>query len=164
MSKETYQPWRSWIMIALVALTFFAMYRMNPNQPKVREMTLLEFYGAMDQGKLVEPVTRVIDRDDGETLLSGEVELNELDDKGNPKREQYRVNLVPGENENTMCDLLDSKVKVVVKERKSALSPFVTQLVVFFAFMALFYWIFYRRVGGGVFSFGKSKAKVLTGN
>ena len=164
MSKETNQPWRSWLMIALVALSFFAMYRMNPNQPKVREMTLLEFYDAMDHGRLVEPVSRVVDRDDGETFLSGEVELNELDGAGNPLRERYRVSLVPGENESTMGDLLEGKVKVVVKERKSALSPFVTQLVVFFAFMALFYWLFYRRVGGGgVFSFGKSKAKVLTG-
>ncbi len=152
-------------MIALVAAAFFAMYRMNPDLQKVRDMTLLELYDAMDQGKLVNPVTRVFDRDAGETYLTGDVELDELDDKGNPKREPFRVNLVPGENEGTMYDLLDGKVKVVVKEKKSVLSPFVMQLLVFFAFMALFYWLFYRRVGGGggMFSFGKSKAKLLTG-
>ncbi|MBR3222726.1 MAG: ATP-dependent zinc metalloprotease FtsH [Kiritimatiellae bacterium] len=163
MASQTNQAWRSWLMIALVAAAFFTMYRMNPDRPKVREMTLLEFYDAMDHGKLVEPVTRVFDRDAGETYFSGEVELDELDGKGNPKRERYRVALVPGENEGTMGDLLDGKVKVIVKEQKSALSPFVTQLVVFFGLMALFYWIFYRRVGGGVFGMGKSKAKLLNG-
>ena len=164
MANQANQAWRSWLMIALVAAVFFAMYRMNPDLPKVRDMTLLELYDAMDQGKLVDPVTRVFDRDAGETYLTGDVELDELDDKGNPKRERYRVNLVPGENEGTMDDLLNGKVKVVVKEQKSALSPFVMQLLVFFAFMALFYWLFYRRVGGGgIFNFGKSKAKVLTG-
>ena len=163
MSKESNQPWRSWLVIALVAFTFFAMYRMNPDTRKPREMTLLEFYAAMDQGKLVEPVTRVVDRDEGETFMTGEVELDDLDDKGNPKRESYRVTLVPGENENTMADLLENKVRVIVKERKSALSPFLTQLIFFIGFMALFYWLFYRRAGGGPFAFGKSKAKILNG-
>ena len=131
MSKETNQPWRSWLLIALVASAFIAMYRMNPDQRRTRNLTQLEFYTAMDQGKLVEPVTRVVDRDDGETYLTGEVELDELDDKGNPKREPYRVALVPGENEGLMADILESKVKVVVQERKSAMSPLVTQLLFF---------------------------------
>ena len=89
-------------------------------------MTLLEFYQAMEQGKLVEPVTRVVDRDEGETFLTGEKELDELDEKGSPKREQYRVLLVPGENEATMSDLLNNSIKVEVKERKSPFSPFLT--------------------------------------
>ena len=163
MANQANQAWRSWLMIALVAAAFFAMYRMNPTRPKVRDMTLLELYDAMDQGKLVEPVTRVFDRDAGETYLTGEVELDALDGKGSPLRERYRVTLVPGENEGTMADLLDGKVKVVVKEQRSAISPFVTQLLVFFGFMALFYWLFYRRMGGGVFGMGKSKAKLLDG-
>ena len=152
-------------MIALVAAAFFSMYRMNPNPPRTRDITLLEFYQAMEQGKLVEPVTRVVDRDEGETFLTGEKELDELDEKGNPKRESYKVALVPGENEATMGDLLSNSIKVEVKERKSAFSPFLTQLLLFIAFTALLYWLFYRRVGGdgGIFGFGKSKAKILTG-
>ena len=151
-------------MIALVAAAFFSMYRMNPNQPQTREITLLEFYQAMEQGKLVEPVTRVVDRDEGETFLTGEKELDDLDEKGNPKKEPYRVLLVPGENEATMGDLLNNSIKVEVKERKSAFSPFLTQLLFLLGFMALFYWLIYRRAGGGgMFSFGKSKAKILTG-
>ena len=150
-------------MIALIAVMFFAMYRMNPNPQKMRDMTLLEFYSAMEKGKLVEPVVRVFDRDDGETYLTGEVELDDLKEDGTPKSEPYRVSLVPGENAETMNDLLLNNVKVTVKEEKSALSPFLTQLLFFFGFLAIFYWIFYRKVGGGMFSFGKSRAKVLTG-
>lgn len=152
-------------MIALIAVLFFSTYRMNPNAPKCRELTQLEFFKAVDEGKIVDPVTRTIDRDDGETFLSGEVETNELDDKGNPKRETYRVTLVPGENEGLMNDLFNAQVKVIVKEKKSALSPFLTQLIFFLGFMFLFYWFFYRRMGGGggILGFGKSKAKVLNG-
>ena len=165
MANKTNQAWRSWLVIALVAVAFFAMYRANPNPSQTREISLLDFYRAMEQGKLVEPVTRVIDEDGGATFLSGEAETEELDDKGAPKRYRYRVPLVPGENEATMGDLLDKSIDVRVVERRSALSPFVMQLVFFFGFMFLFYWFFYRRVsgGGGMFGFGKSKAKVLDG-
>ena len=96
----------------------------------------------------------------------GEVETDELDDKGNPKRETYRVSLVPGENEGLMNDLFNAQIKVVVKEKKSLMSPFMSQLVFFLGFMALFYFLFYRKMGaggGGIFSFGKSRAKVLDG-
>ena len=154
-------------MIALIAVMFFAMYRMNPNTEKVRELTQIEFFKAVEDGKIVEPVVRWIDRDDGETYLAGEKETDELDDKGNPRREAYRVSLVPGENEGLMNDLFNAQTKVVVKEKKSALSPFVTQLLFFFGFMFLFYWFFYRRMGGGgsggILGFGKSRAKVLDG-
>ena len=155
--------WRSWLMIALIAIMFFSLYRMNPNAPKTRELTQLEFFKAVDDGKIVEPVIRSLDRDEGETYLTGEIETDELDKDGNPLRETYRVSLVPGENEGLMNDLFNAQVKVIVKERKSALSPFVTQLIFFFGFMALFYWLFYRKMGGGggLFSFGKSRAKVL---
>ena len=139
MASQPNQAWRSWLLIALVAAAFFSMYKMNPNPPQVREITMLEFYQAMEQGKLVEPVTRVVDRDEGETFLSGEKELDDLDEKGNPKKESYRVTLVPGENESLMDDLLSNSVKVEVKERKSAFSPFVVQLLFFFGLMVLFY-------------------------
>jgi cell division protease FtsH len=164
MADQPKQAWRSWLIIAMVAVAFFAMYRMNPNPPSVREITLLEFYQAMEQGKLIEPVTRIVDRDEGETFLTGEKELDDLDEKGNPKRESYRVSLVPGENEGTMTDILNSSIKVVVKERKSALSPFIIQTLFFVGMMFLFYWFFFRRAGGGgPFGFGKSRARVLNG-
>ena len=142
------------------------MYRMNPNQQKVRELSHLEFYKALEQGKITEPVIRHLDRDEGETFLTGEIETDELDKDGEPVKNAYRLTLVPGENEQLMADLLEAQIKVIVKERKSPFSPFVIQLLFFFGFLFLFYWFFYRRVGGGnggPFGFGKSKAKVLNG-
>ena len=53
VSKKNLSALRSWLMIALVALVFFSMYRLNPNQSPVRELTQLEFYDAMNEGKLV---------------------------------------------------------------------------------------------------------------
>ncbi|MBR4939297.1 MAG: AAA family ATPase, partial [Kiritimatiellae bacterium] len=143
------------------------MYRLNPNQPKVKELSQYEFYQALEQGKISEPVVRHLDRDEGETFLAGEIETDKLDKEGAPVKEKYRVALVPGENEKLMDDLLAAQIKVVIKEHKSALSPFVMQLLFFFGFLFLFYWFFYRKMGGGggggPFGFGKSKAKVLNG-
>ena len=152
-------------MIALIALMFFSMYRLNPNVQRPKELTQIEFFKAVDDGKIVEPITRYLDRDEGETYLTGEVETDELDENGDPKREIYRVSLVPGENEGLMNDLFNAQMKVVVKEKKSLMSPFVAQLVFFLGFMALFYFLFYRKMGGGggLFGFGKSRAKVLDG-
>ena len=164
--KKTNQAWRSWLLIASIAFLFFSMYRMNPNQQKVRELSHLEFYKALEQGKITEPVIRHLDRDEGETFLTGEIETDELEKNGEPVKNAYRLTLVPGENEQLMADLLEAQIKVIVKERKSPFSPFVIQLLFFFGFLFLFYWFFYRRVGGGnggPFGFGKSKAKVLNG-
>ena len=165
MAKNNSSALRSWLVIALVAFAFFSLYRFNAPVQKALELTQLEFYKALDANKLVEPVTRVIDRDEGETFLTGEMETDELKPDGNPTTVPYRLQLVPGENETLMADLLEAKTKVIVKERKSSLSPFVTQLLFFFGFLALFYWFFYRKVGGGggPFGFGKSRAKVLDG-
>ena len=163
MAKQSNQAWRSWLLIALVACAFFSLYRMNPNATAIEEITLLEFYQAMEQGRLVEPVVRIFDRDDGETCFTGEIETDKLDKNGAPVKRRYKVRLVPGENETTMSDLLNNSVKVEVREKRSAISPFIAQLLFFFGFMFLFYWFFYRKVGGGggMFSFGKSKAKLL---
>ena len=164
MAKKTNPSLRSWLVIALVVFTFFTLYRLNPNPPKARELTVLEFYQALESGKIAEPVVRYIDRDDGDTFLTGEIETDELDKEGDPVKESYRVTLVPGENESLMEDLLSNRIKVSVREVRSPFSPFVVQLLFFFGFLALFYWIFYRKVGGGgggPFSFGKSRAKVL---
>ena len=152
-------------MIALIALVFFFMYRANPNVTRPRELTQTEFFKALNDGKIVEPIVRFLDRDEGETYLTGEIMTEEDDKDGNPVKETYRVSLVPGENEGLMNVLFDDQRQVVVKEQKSALSPFVTQLVFFFGFIFLFYWLFYRKMGGGggIFSFGKSRAKVLDG-
>ena len=166
MAKKGESAGRSWLLIALVVCALLSLYRASPQAAaKEQEATLLEFYEAMEQGRLVEPVTRVFDRDEGSTYLAGEMELkDELNEDGSPKKRKYRVRLVPGENERVMNDLLDNSIKAEVVEKKAAISPFIVQTLFFVGMLALLYWIMYRRMGGGgPFGFGKSKAKVLNG-
>ncbi len=166
MAKKAESAGRSWLLIALIACALLSLYRASPQAAaKEQESTLLEFYEAMEQGRLVEPVTRVFDRDEGSTYLAGEMKLkDELNDDGSPKKRRYRVRLVPGENERVMNDLLDNSIKAEVVEKKAMLSPFIVQTLFFVGMLALLYWIMYRRMGGGgPFGFGKSKAKVLNG-
>jgi len=163
MSKTSTSPLRSWLVIALVATTFFTLYKMNPNEPRVKDLTQLEFYRAIEAGKVTEPVYRHIDREDGLTYLTGELETDKLKEDGTPEREAYRVALVPGENEALMEDLLNANIKVVIKEHAGLLSPFIVQTLFFVGMMALLYWFMYRKMGGGggMFGFGKSKARIL---
>ena len=163
MAKKEKNGLRSWFVIALIALAFLSFYRMNPNPAAISEISQIDFFKALDEGKVVEPVIRILDHDEGITYLSGELETDELDGKGNPRRVPYRVLLVPGENDALMEDLFTRQIKVEVKVRKTAFSPLVTNLLVTVAFFALFYWLFFRRMGGsgGPFGFGKSRAKVL---
>ncbi|MBR5548297.1 MAG: ATP-dependent zinc metalloprotease FtsH [Kiritimatiellae bacterium] len=184
MSNETQKPaakpdgksvgaMRSWLIIAAAVALFFTFYKTNPGEPAVHELTQTEFYKALDEGKIVEPIIRFLDRDDGVTYLTGEMETDKVDkdgkplaDKnGEPVRVTYRVALVPGENENLMEDLFTRQLQVKVRERRSPLSPLVMNILFFGGMMFLFYWFFYRKMGGGdgVFGFGKSRAKLLDG-
>ena len=153
MPKLKNNALRSWLTIALVAAVFFAMVRANPNASRSRDLTQLEFYSALDENKVMEPVVRHLDREEGETYLTGELEGGD----------KFVVRLVPGENERLMDDLLAAGVKVEIREHKSAISPFIMQTLFFVGMMGLMYWFFYRKVGGegGPFGFGKSKAKIL---
>ena len=163
--KTSSSPLRSWLVIAIVVSLFFLMLKMNPNRPEVRELTQVEFYKSLDEGKVVEPVKRVLDHDEGSTYLEGERETDELAKDGSPKREQYRLQLVPGENERLMEDLLAEGIKVEVKEKRTAISPFVVNLLFMVGIMAFFYFAIGRRMvgDGGPFGFGKSRAKLLNG-
>ena len=163
---------RSWLVIALIAVTFMTLYRFEPDAPRTRELSLLDFYKYVDEGKILDPVTRVLDRDSGETWLAGEMETDELvasDDPkldGAPKKTKYRVALVPGENEKLMEDLLVGNIQVKIEEKKSPFSPFVIQTLFFVGMLGLLYWFMYSKMGGagGPFGFGKSKAKLLDTN
>ncbi len=155
---------RSWITIALIALTFFVMSRLTASSNAPHEISTLEFYRLAQTDKLVQPVIRIIDHDEGATYFVGESKLDELDEKGAPKRTKYRVNLVPGENEQLMKDLIALNIEVTVKNKSSPISPFLMQILYLIGFFLLFYLLFYRpmRTGGGIFGgFGKSKAKLL---
>ena len=164
MEKKSTNPTKSWLIIGAIALTFLALYQMNPNKPSVLDLTQVDFYKALNEQRIVEPLVRFLDRDEGQTFLTGEMKTGELTADGKPVLVKYRVPLVPGENEALMKDLLKRNCQVKVEERRSAMSPFVTQLIFFLGFIAVFYFLFARRVGGdGMFGFGKSRAKLLNG-
>ena len=154
MSKKKESPWKSWLVIALVACAFYTLYKMNPNAPEFVELSRFEFMEKLNTGN-ISSVERIID-DDGETFLTGEAKRDDTTYK-------YRVALVPGENEKLMDALDNAGVSVRVKRRRSALSPLAVNIIFTLAMILLFYFFFFRRMGGGggIFSFGKSKAKML---
>ena len=154
---------RSWLVIALIASVFVALYHANPNGSAVRELTQVEFLKALDAGIVEEPVIRFIDRESGETSLKGVLRAQDGENKG--KNVSFRVGLVPGENETLMNDLLARGRQVRVEERRAAISPFMMQLIFFLLMVGVFWWLFARRMGGegGPFGFGKSRAKMLNG-
>ena len=137
MPKVKNSAIRSWITIALVAAVFYAMYRANPNPSQSRSLTQLELYNAINEGKITGPVVRHLNREDGETFLTGEMETDELDAKDDPVRTRFVVRLVPGENEHLMDDLLAANISVEVREHKSAISPFIMQTLFFVGMMGL---------------------------
>ncbi|MBQ6136190.1 MAG: ATP-dependent zinc metalloprotease FtsH [Kiritimatiellae bacterium] len=166
MEKKSANPLRSWLVIALIVLAFLSLYRLNPNEAKVAELTRIEFFKALDEGRIVEPVIRFLDRDELTTFLTGEMRAEQPGEDGGEARARYRVPLIPGENEKIMEDLFARNVKVLVKEKKNPISPFVVQTLFFVGMLALMYWLFARRVGGGdgVFGVGKSRARLVNGN
>ncbi|MCQ2367664.1 MAG: ATP-dependent zinc metalloprotease FtsH [Kiritimatiellae bacterium] len=141
---------RSWLMIAALVAVFVGTFRMSPEKHKITELTLTEFYQKLGAGEITSPITRVIDHDGGETYLKGK---------------DWRVNLVPGENEAFMKDLFARGIPVKVEHERNPWIGFLTQILSFVLFIGFFYWLFYKKMGGagGPFSFGKSKAKVLNG-
>ena len=159
----------SWLIILLIAVALLSMYNFNAPAPKVRELSELEFYAAINAGKIGEKVTRVLDRENGETFIYGEMETDELiksDDPkldGAPKKVGYRVPLVPGENERLMEDLLNAGIAVHVEERRGPISPLMMNLLFIVGMLFLFYWFIGRRLGGdgGPLGLGKSRAKLL---
>ena len=171
MAKPKQNALRSWLVILLIVLAFMSMYRMGPSSaPKTEELTLLDFFKKIDEGKILDPVTRVIDREAGDaTWLTGEMETDELITSDDPKlngtavRKRYRVALIPGENEKLMEDLLASNIQVKIEEKRSVIPAFVFPTLFFVGMLALFYWFMNAKMNGshGPFGFGKSKAKLL---
>ena len=162
---------RSWLIILAIAATFFSLYRLNPDPKKIKTLTQVEFYRLLESGEIASPVTRVVDHESGETFLTGELgtsyaKATEVETgNGHQPSALYTVPLVPRENESLMNDLFKRGIEVKIEERRSAISPWLVQLIFFFAILGLFYYFTGRRLGGtgGPFGFGKSRAKLLDG-
>ena len=81
-----------WIFFAVIAASFLAMRLMNPNETRFREMSQTEFRAAVEANQ-VERVERVRKLDSGSSYLVGRLHGDTAD---------FRVNLVPNENERLM--------------------------------------------------------------
>ena len=174
MEKKPSNPLKSWFLIGLVGLSVLLLLRLDRGPvASPEELTEIAFRQVVAERRLVGDLVRIIDREDGGTYLSGKQRKPKADRDGNhvlgadgkPELVEapFRVQLVPGENQQLMDKLLASGIPVRVEEHKSALSPFLMQLVFFVLMIAMFYWIFGRRGGDGMFGFGKSRAKMLNG-
>jgi len=155
------QGFRSgWIILAvLVGVLLASRFVNSPNRQAVKELSASEFLTAVNSNQVAK-VERVRVLESGSTYLRGQL----TDAQGD-----FRVNLVPGENEKIMERLLERNVKCPVKEQEPLIGPFLQQLLIFGVFAALMWFLLYRKMlggggSGGMFSMGKSRAKLLDEN
>ncbi|MGN0845986.1 MAG: ATP-dependent zinc metalloprotease FtsH [Kiritimatiellia bacterium] len=149
-----------WIALAVLAAVFFGARYFMPQQPRALEISQTEFRQKVERGE-IESVERVrMVESGGPTYLRGKL----LD----PTHTAFRVTLVPGENESLMEFLTAKNVRCPVKEEEPLFGPFLQQLLIFGVFAALMWFLIYRKMmgggAGGMFSFGKSRAKLLDEN
>ncbi len=147
-----------WLILAVCAAAFLALRfsGVSPQQAETRELSQTEFRSAVTNRR-VERVERVRNLESGSTWLQGRM-VGEASD--------FRVNLVPNENEALGEFLIANKIECPVKEREPFLGPFMQQLLIFGVFAALMWFLIWRKMSGGsgMFSFGKSKARLLNEN
>ena len=148
-----------WIALLVLTGVLLAARFLNPASQGVQELAQNEFMAAV-ASNAVERVERVRVLESGSTFLRGRL-------RGAPA--DFRVNLVPGENDQLMAYLLERNLKCPVKEEEPLIGPFLQQLLIFGVFAALLWFLFYRKMlggggGGGMFSMGKSRAKLLDEN
>ena len=177
-------PARSWLLILLIGIVVFSFYKMNNRAEAPFELTQAEFLDALKERRIKEPITRIVNRDEGTTYLKGEIAIPETADASKKdltpaeegensnnsdtvkfSKRNFRVNLVLGESEDLMNALTAQHVKVNIKNEASAFSPFLMNVLFFIGMIFLFYWFMGRKMGGsgGPFGMGKSRAKMLNG-
>ena len=147
------------IVFAVIAASFLAMRLMNPEEKRFRELSQTEFRAAVEANR-VERVERVRKLESGSTYLVGRMRDDNAD---------FRVNLVPNENERLMEFLSENGVNCPIKEEEPIFGPFMQQLLIFGVFAALMWFLIYRKMmggggPGGMFSFGKSRARLMDEN
>ncbi len=148
-----------WIVLAVILAVFLGSRYLSTNQPKPLELSLTEFRQRVERSE-IESVERVRVVDGARTYLRGKL----LD----APRTAFRVTLVPGENESLMDFLAAKNVRCPVKEEEPLFGPFLQQLLIFGVFAALMWFLIYRKMmgggAGGMFSFGKSRARLMDEN
>ncbi len=167
--KKTARP-IPWFLIVLIAVLAYSFMRVSMGTKPVAEISQAEFLTAVREGRIAQPIKRIVHLDEGITYFEAEEILpagNEQENaKADPKRRMVHVNLALGENEALMNSLAGRGIKVEVENKSSAISPFLMNTLFFIGMLFLFYWFMGRKLGGGgagPFGMGKSRAKVLNG-
>ena len=154
--------WNSLSIIAIL-LALALIYTFWSNTGKVDEIIFTDFLSYIQPESGFSQVASVELRED-EGIITGE--------RYNPQggdAAQFRTRFPIGYEEQIVTRLVESGVKIEVKAPPfflTALSPLIF-LMVPLALFALLYFFLYRQAqasGGQAFSFGKSKAKMLTDN
>jgi len=170
-----------WIVLAVIGLSLIMMYFMNPDAAQLRDISEKEFRSLVEAGR-VDSLERIREPDTGSNYILGHD--READGKKSVRKHRlgseapapapeaseekpapnFRVRLVPGENEELMKFLLAKGVPCPVRERSNPFGPLLRELLVIGILVFITWFLFFRnlRGGGGPFGVGKSRAKLLT--
>ena len=144
------------IAATLIAINYISG---SAREARVKDLSQGELKRAVAAGS-IEKIVRVNDHGEGATYFRG---IMKPAQSGTLPTE-FRVRLIPGENERIMQFLEESGVDCPVEEREPVIGPFLMQVLLLVIMGFIFWILFYRRMGsgsGGIFSMGKSKARLL---
>ncbi len=169
-----------WIVLAVIGLSLLMIYFMNPDATQLHDISEKEFRMLVTSNR-VDFVERVREPDTGSNYLLGHdrepVEKPArrrrlgigapAPDAGAPEGRpapNFRVRLVPGENEELMKFLLEKGIPCPVRERSNPFAPLLRELFVIGLLVFVTWFLFFRNLkgGNGPFGVGKSRAKLLT--
>ena len=150
-----------WSVLLIIAATLIAINYISGSarEARVKDLSQGELKRAVAAGS-IEKIVRVNDHGEGATYFRG---IMKPAQSGTLPTE-FRVRLIPGENERIMQFLEESGVDCPVEEREPVIGPFLMQVLLLVIMGFIFWILFYRRMGsgsGGIFSMGKSKARLL---
>jgi len=144
-----------WVLIILGTIVIAQLIQMG--EPKEKELTYSEFTAFLDQGQIVDGT--VIDREFHGRYRSGKAGSGELG--------RFKTTLPPYMDQQMLDRWKDKGVTVDFKIKTPNVLSYFINFLPWIALIAV--WLFFMRrlqSGGprGVFSFGKSRAKLLTDN
>ncbi len=145
-----------WVLVALVAMALFQL--MNNQRSAMQEFTYTAFKEQLSQGNVKNVVVY-----DGKQL---EGEFASPVTQDNRKAKNFLVLLPIKDSEGFLAELEKAGVPISAKEPKIGVASFLLAALPWIVIIGL--WVFLLRQlqagGSRAFSFGKSKAKLLTGD
>src|SRR5919197_1362891 len=145
-----------WLLVGLLALALFQM--MSRQRNPTQEFSYTEFSRQLDQGNVAR-----VEIYDGKRL-EGDFRSPVTQDGRNAK--SFQVLLPVANSEQFMKRLEDAGVPILAKEPKGGITAIVIAALPWIVILGLWFFLFRQMQAGGAkaFSFGKSKAKLLTGD